>query len=557
MSEQRHIINKQVLEIQMPAGADVHRISEDLSQICREKLIPVIGDLCDRYSSPGTLTRIDSLTVDLGTFRLEEMKEVFAEKLAEALEKETSSEPVTANPVPQDETPASRPLALLAYYLQTGILPWWAPGKGKIVMDEVLADLNAAPSTEYKTLLREVGRNKSFRERFVATFSEDGVHKTLSLLSGDSLSGVLELRKQLEKALSDKSTTNSSRQRIIHAYWSAVFARLSVMSNSPELPRQALRQGLDALALEGDSHLRFLLTSVGGTSTDSASDVYSEKIKDVQGEIEKMRQKHTDNPLLQTFVKQLSMVLEHPLLASLPSSEMEKLRRLLTELATALNQEEIIDPRAMDTLTRIHLVPLAQYLQNTEKKLEQMEAHPRKAVMAQLHSAYDETEFVTVPNAGLVLLWPFLPRFFEKNNLLEDKDFRNEPERNKAIGLLQSLTGEIDKDFFEGDLALNKILCGGDLSVPVLPETISPEEKETGEGLLQAVIARGPYWKNLSTEGFRNSYLCREGLLRARDGHWLLQVKRETFDITLEKLPWGFGTVKLPWMNEILIVEWI
>ena len=94
-------------------------------------------------------------------------------------------------------------------------------------------------------------------------------------------------------------------------------------------------------------------------------------------------------------------------------------------------------------------------------------------------------------------------------------------------------------------------------NTPLKVSELTEEEKEVAEGLLTAVIAQGPHWKNLSIEGFRSSYLCRPGSLRTRDGHWLLQVQRETHDITLEKLPWGFHTVKLPWMSEVLVVEWL
>jgi hypothetical protein len=186
-----------------------------------------------------------------------------------------------------------------------------------------------------------------------------------------------------------------------------------------------------------------------------------------------------------------------------------------------------------------------------------MESSPSPKVMENLRSKYDDSDFITVQNAGLVILWPFLPRFFENLGLLHGKEFKDETSQSKAASLLQYLAGEAEEEIFEGQLTLNKVLCGINLSEPVAIEALSAEDKEFANGLLQAVIARGPHWKNLSMAGLQTSYLMREGLLRARDGHWLLQVKKETFDITLEKLPWGFGTVKLPWMNEILIIEWI
>jgi hypothetical protein len=71
------------------------------------------------------------------------------------------------------------------------------------------------------------------------------------------------------------------------------------------------------------------------------------------------------------------------------------------------------------------------------------------------------------------------------------------------------------------------------------------------------VIGNVPVWKSLSPEGLRQAYLQRKGVLSARNGHWLLQVERKTHDVLLERVPWSFQTIKLPWMNTLLFVEWL
>ncbi|NJM16308.1 MAG: hypothetical protein HC896_13870 [Bacteroidales bacterium] len=46
-------------------------------------------------------------------------------------------------------------------------------------------------------------------------------------------------------------------------------------------------------------------------------------------------------------------------------------------------------------------------------------------------------------------------------------------------------------------------------------------------------------------------------MVRRHNG-WQLFVEQKTIDILLRRLPmgWGLGTIKYPWMPDILQVEW-
>ena len=55
---------------------------------------------------------------------------------------------------------------------------------------------------------------------------------------------------------------------------------------------------------------------------------------------------------------------------------------------------------------------------------------------------------------------------------------------------------------------------------------------------------------------FMSTFLRRFGLLREIEGGFRLQVEPGPFDVLLERLPWGFAIVKLPWMREPLFTEW-
>ena len=66
-------------------------------------------------------------------------------------------------------------------------------------------------------------------------------------------------------------------------------------------------------------------------------------------------------------------------------------------------------------------------------------------------------------------------------------------------------------------------------------------------------------WKvlgNTSVAGLRETFLQRQGRLQLRDDAWRLRVEPKAFDMLLDQLPWGFSTIKYPWMERAIYVEW-
>lgn len=170
---------------------------------------------------------------------------------------------------------------------------------------------------------------------------------------------------------------------------------------------------------------------------------------------------------------------------------------------------------------------------------------------------FSESEKLYVRNAGMILLWPFLERYFEKNGLLSESKFIHKQAQEQAAWLLQRLVMGPAYELFEPHIALNKVIAGLQPETPVhAPEPITQEQELLMDELLAAVMEHVPAWKNLTVEQLRNAYLQREGAFSTRDGQWLLQVKRETYDILLEKLPWPIQLIRLPWLEHLLVVEW-
>ena len=107
-------------------------------------------------------------------------------------------------------------------------------------------------------------------------------------------------------------------------------------------------------------------------------------------------------------------------------------------------------------------------------------------------------------------------------------------------------------------MTLEKLLCGMPLESPIPKNIIlTTQEKEEAQKLLNAVIQNWNALKTASPEGLQEGFIQREGKLIRRTGGWLLQIERKALDILVDRLPWGFGMIMLPWMPERLNVEWV
>ena len=134
---------------------------------------------------------------------------------------------------------------------------------------------------------------------------------------------------------------------------------------------------------------------------------------------------------------------------------------------------------------------------------------------------FSDSEEIYIYNSGLVLLWPFVPRFFESLKLIQRGQFVNSESAERAVLILQYLV-DATTEIPEHLLPLNKILCGIDLLEPVAANLeITEPQRDECEHLLSAVIDNWSILKNTSIEGFRWAFLQREGILKVRDGSWL------------------------------------
>jgi hypothetical protein len=210
-----------------------------------------------------------------------------------------------------------------------------------------------------------------------------------------------------------------------------------------------------------------------------------------------------------------------------------------------------------------HLIALMSEFQQKEKSVDKPKdkVSPDEAKQEELLKDDESaTPFpvdgIFVQNAGLVLLHPFLEYFFMEFKLLMDQKFVNRKAQTIAIHLLHYLaTGQ--ENPMEYELLFEKYLCGWDLDKPVPRRfKLSKAMKTESEKLLNAAIGHWKALKKTSPNGLREGFLQREGKLVLDDFQHRLIVEGSSTDVLLSLLPWGYGMIKLPWLAQILIVDW-
>lgn len=161
-----------------------------------------------------------------------------------------------------------------------------------------------------------------------------------------------------------------------------------------------------------------------------------------------------------------------------------------------------------------------------------------------------------IHNSGLVILAPFLSRYFGMLGMLNDEVFPDEATAARGALLLEYLvSGRTEVP--ENELAFNKVLCGLDIDTP-LPANIelTGEETEISRQILNAVLQNWDKMSSSTIENLQGSFLLRDGLLRQREGAWSLNVESKGFDVLLNFIPWTISLVSLPWMERRLEVDW-
>ena len=136
------------------------------------------------------------------------------------------------------------------------------------------------------------------------------------------------------------------------------------------------------------------------------------------------------------------------------NSEEDKLRRLVQRIVEGKLQTPKLTILLPSLLKRTVDNTPPRRIKATQKRNDEKEI-----IHSIQQTSFTKNSELFIENAGLVILWPYLTRFFQSLELIEGKQFVSETAAHKSAILLQYLAdGQLDTP--EYLLVFNKILCG-------------------------------------------------------------------------------------------------
>lgn len=582
MNRQMHVIRRQSLELELAPGQDPHQLQEQIKGIFTSQVVPILDAVMSRQVAESELLRIDRLELDLGTLDPERLKEQLPECLRRHFEQALAAEigrATTPDPGEMDITirqQTDQPLLLdleqselqlLIHYLCTGLLPWWNPEEPAFDLEGILShQLEQQP----KPLLQAMRRLPSGRvaARLSRQLNPSLLERLTLALAEKEGSGSAKLLEQVIVSIAERPELLSTKIQ------KAVFEQLlhqllqptpSAAWLTPIIQRLVNEHGLDAVLL----YERLALLADQGHP--------------INRRIVQWLKEQIDRPVRNVAERDNFPPTEHTSSVSTDQQKMSNSGQAKSDSTAAtpaglpkgaapsgspaeIKEKSIIDsPTDAGTAEAISSFTESAPHKSALPAVDTKIAPNSEITQGSKPAAYDKEEAESLieleqglylNNAGLVLLWSYLPRFFRTIGLVDAKDFINGEARERGLLMLQYLVSG-KTEFQEHELLLNKLFCGWPLPEPVTCKLdIRDHERAEVDTLLDAVIENWKSLRKTSRNGLREAFLQREGRLSRDEMGWQLKVNRVGVDVLLESLPWGIGLIRLPWMKDTIRVEW-
>jgi hypothetical protein len=537
-----HIIRQQYLDVEVNGTeSEGKALLQSLPDFCQRSLQPALARVLDRYSPHDRHLVFERLEIDLGSLTIERFEHDLTEQVVQAVEKyflEHLPPPGTALPgnrsgQVQQLTEHQSIQDAFIYFLKTGSLPWsFQLPAGKTLEQSMLdawrdAEIPEADLRFFKAMMMSVLVSVNPRKRLVRQFSLAFLGILLARLS-------LQAKQAIDKVLPilrDLVVSAIDIKYFERQLWETVFAEVALGHSLTD--KTLVAEAWHSLPVSKPSlaALASLLEHYWpGTVSDFSVGA----------------EKHTARASPDSIAaEKLSVGDEPPETTQALKNNVDKKNKPAKKNPPEFH---IIEKQGKDS-------SLAQQDNNGQADASQSTVFNAEKIQSDLNEHVDIKDGIYLDCAGLVLLHPFLPQFFEALGLAAD-DKLLQPDR--ALCLLHFLaTGQLVAP--EYALILPKILCNMPLEMPVEADVeLTNAERVEATVLLDTVIRYWDTLRNTSADGLRGNFLVRPGKVSLReDGDWLLQVESKSYDILLDQLPWGIGMIKLPWMQRMLRVEWV
>jgi contractile injection system tape measure protein len=500
-----HVIRRTSLEVTGPVQDDAFGFQREVTSWAHDRLLPELNQLFASLPEIREPVHIDRLQIDLnstdianwGNEVLAKLKSELFSILANRIRAEKAAADEQLN---EQSTRGTSFLDKLAFYLETGVLPWSVAVTSRLALEEEMEHWLASREIGHlRPRVAELLRAGNARARFIASFSQAILRKTLTVF--------FEVPEKVWESLYvDSETLRLAELRLENLFSNFRREQLSILI-------ALFRDFLEILAADGF--------------------VYSERT-----ELEAVKS------FLTRLVQERQIARRDLAFVRFHSSTFRLARQAVLEAESVSAMESQSVPLESSTADRDFApmpvssdVPASSYERERSK---------RKS---------PAVEGIFIQNAGLILLANFLPTLLDRVGLAGGGQLKDP---GMAMVLMHYLAcGEEGPSEFQ--VILPKVLCGWEIEKQIdLPRAVPDVMKDEARQLLESAIAHWDVLKATSPEALQEAFLCRAGKISLTPkNEWLLQVEQKPFDMLIQHLPWSFKLVKLPWMTRLLRTEWV
>jgi hypothetical protein len=603
---QSHYIHRLKLEVAAPTATDGFALQRALSQRFWEAIAPLLSDLFDQFSYPDEVIRIDRLDIELDRLSLSdwqtELPPSVYQALRDALEQILSLSVATPHTLFEKTNLRRTPLRQTQfeawlYFLETGQMPETASLEGDW---RQAALASVAAESKSVDILRGLFLQKPLViERLVLQHDEPFLIQLAEAITGRKQTDLADLRKGLVALLRAdffnqilKNAKAAPRiydlveaRRLEVLVWENIFSDLA---KSPEridfqffvktflktfyekIPQETVVFILKSLSKNRFTPPSVFLEKKGVETKTVESEIRSVSTEglDIADEAQnwfKTSSNRTDiSEAISQFFEQAIKTHQAAILSiEMPTKKVVKPTNVSADRQNLEKPKNPTDDKyqgagnASIEKTSLRVAePSQDDAAESPNRRDRSDRNPTGIFGVEEEKMDLGNKNLIAPHVGILLLHPFLSPFFESLDLLKSNRFVDLKAQKRAAALLHYLaTGKTD--MAEYDMLMPKIMVGLPLQTPLDRRIeLTEAEKHEAEKLLTIVIN---YWESLgntSPGGLREGFLQRAGKLSRRDDGWLIKVETKTIDILLDRLPWGFGIIRLSWMTDMLFVEW-
>lgn len=269
MSNQQHIIKKQILELELSSEKEAFELQNQVSKIYRDKIVPLIDTYCNQLSSPDIIDKINRLELNLGSVDINNLEQDLIQKV-EVQIKQQLSKKIQANNLFSSSLERSRSttsdLETIGYFIKTGTLPWYSKKLSKQELDKCFDKLTETSPNQVKRFIIEFSKDRNYLKRIIYQFSDSTLTKITKLFSVELSKFITDYNQEIKKILNEVDNfkhISSAKFRL--ELWQGILLSFSFNQNPQFKPSQFVKENLLHLSTSFSLNYTSLINNINKT----------------------------------------------------------------------------------------------------------------------------------------------------------------------------------------------------------------------------------------------------------------------------------------------------